>query len=67
MPFDLDRWLARIMQHEMDHLDGTLYVDRMIPRSLAGADDLPRLASMPVSEVLRELVDKDDGETGGGA
>lgn len=22
-------WSARILQHEMDHLDGVLYVDRM--------------------------------------
>ena len=30
-PFELraDGWLARILQHETDHLDGTLYVDRL--------------------------------------
>jgi peptide deformylase len=26
-------WYARILQHEIDHLNGTLYVDRMLPRS----------------------------------
>eukprot|EP00899_Mesostigma_viride_P022505 jgi/Mesvir1/3439/Mv11935-RA.1 len=26
-------WKARILQHEMDHLEGTLYVDRMVTRS----------------------------------
>ncbi|XP_048172462.1 conserved oligomeric Golgi complex subunit 8 isoform X2 [Corvus hawaiiensis] len=26
-------WAARIIQHEMDHLDGTLYIDRMDPRT----------------------------------
>ncbi|XP_062355779.1 peptide deformylase, mitochondrial isoform X2 [Cinclus cinclus] len=26
-------WAARIIQHEMDHLDGILYVDRMDPRT----------------------------------
>ena len=26
-------WQARILQHEVDHLAGTLYVDRMIPRT----------------------------------
>ena len=25
---EVDGWRARIMQHEFDHLDGTLYVDR---------------------------------------
>jgi len=49
-------WAARIMQHEMDHLNGTLYVDRMIPRSFAGEDDLARLSSLPVSDVLDDLV-----------
>ena len=30
-PFEIraDGWLARIFQHEYDHLDGTLYVDRL--------------------------------------
>ena len=26
---DVDGWRARIMQHEFDHLDGILYVDRL--------------------------------------
>jgi peptide deformylase len=29
-------WPARIVQHETDHLDGTLYVDKVLTRSLAG-------------------------------
>lgn len=30
-PYELraDGWLARILQHEYDHLDGTIYVDRL--------------------------------------
>ncbi|KGJ82790.1 peptide deformylase [Cryobacterium roopkundense] len=30
-PFEIraDGWLARIFQHEFDHLDGTIYVDRL--------------------------------------
>ena len=27
--FEADGWFARIFQHEFDHLDGTLYVDRL--------------------------------------
>lgn len=54
----LEGWPARIMQHEGDHLDGTLYVDRMISRSFAGEGDLARLSSTDVGEVLRELVDR---------
>lgn len=28
-------WAARIFQHELDHLKGTLYVDKMNPRTLS--------------------------------
>jgi peptide deformylase len=52
---ELRGWPARIMQHEMDHLNGTLYVDRMISRSLACDAELARLSGMPVSEVLEDL------------
>jgi peptide deformylase len=31
--FEATGWHARIMQHEIDHLRGILYVDRMYPRS----------------------------------
>ena len=30
---DASGWYARILQHEIDHLDGTLYVDRMDTRT----------------------------------
>ena len=35
-PFELAAtgWHARILQHEIDHLDGCLYVDRMLTRTL---------------------------------
>ena len=52
----LEGWPARIMQHESDHLDGTLYVDRMISRSLACDGELGRLGAMPVNDVVLELV-----------
>jgi peptide deformylase len=32
---DADGWYARILQHEIDHLQGTLYVDRMDSRTFA--------------------------------
>lgn len=32
-------WYARILQHELDHLDGTLYIDRMETRSFTTADN----------------------------
>lgn len=51
----LEGWPARIMQHETDHLDGVLYVDRMITRSLASDTEFEALAGLPVGEILREL------------
>lgn len=32
-------WYARILQHEVDHLEGTLYLDRMETRSLTTAEN----------------------------
>ena len=34
-------WHARILQHECDHLDGVLYVDRMDSRTLLAVDHHP--------------------------
>jgi peptide deformylase len=48
-------WPARIMQHELDHLDGTLYIDRMLTRSFATEAELPRLSGMSVEDAKREL------------
>jgi peptide deformylase len=35
-------WYARILQHEIDHLHGTVYVDRMHPRTLMTLDNFNR-------------------------
>jgi peptide deformylase len=35
-------WLARILQHEIDHLNGWLYIDRMEPRSFTSVENLTR-------------------------
>ena len=35
-------WYARILQHEIDHLRGNLYIDRMNPRSFMSVDNLTR-------------------------
>ena len=36
-------WYARILQHEIDHLHGTLYVDRMQSRTFCSLDIYARL------------------------
>lgn len=49
-------WPARILQHEVDHLDGTLYLDRMHTRSFTTLPQLKeRFAGKPIAEVLRAL------------
>ena len=35
-------WYARILQHEIDHLHGTLYIDRMDTRSLSSLENYTR-------------------------
>lgn len=49
LKFQANGWKARILQHECDHLEGVLYVDRMLPRSFSARgggtrlpDDVPR-------------------------
>lgn len=49
-------WYARILQHEIDHLQGTLYIDRMNSRTFTLLDNWGRFwKGKPVPEVLREL------------
>jgi peptide deformylase len=40
-------WYARILQHEIDHLEGTLYIDRMESRTFASARQHPRAITAP--------------------
>jgi peptide deformylase len=35
-------WYARILQHEIDHLNGTLYIDRMQSRSFCSIENYTR-------------------------
>jgi peptide deformylase len=49
-------WPARILQHEMDHLNGTLYVDRMLTRSFMTGDQAKaRFAGKPIAEIRTSL------------
>lgn len=53
---DATGWYARILQHEIDHLRGVLYVDRMNPRSFATQDNYLRIwKDKSISEVKRAL------------
>jgi peptide deformylase len=53
---ELAGWPARILQHEIDHLDGVLYTDRMIARSfMTDVHMKSRSAGRPIGEFLREV------------
>ena len=49
-------WYARILQHEIDHLNGTLYIDRMNSRTLATSENMSRFwQGHSIEQVLTEL------------
>ncbi len=49
-------WYARILQHEIDHLHGRLYIDRMEPRSFMSIDNFGRhWKDMPVQSIRQAL------------
>jgi peptide deformylase len=53
---EADGWYARILQHEIDHLAGMLYVDRMRTCTLTSLENLERFwKDLPTSEVLAKL------------
>jgi peptide deformylase len=53
---EAEGWHARILQHEIDHLKGTLYIDRMWSRSFTSLDQYNRhWKSKSASELVREF------------
>ena len=49
-------WYARILQHEIDHLNGTLYIDRMKTRTLTNAENMTKFwNNQTIEQVLAEL------------
>jgi peptide deformylase len=49
-------WPARILQHEVDHLEGMLYVDRMKTRSFATTEEATaRYGGKPIADVRKML------------
>jgi peptide deformylase len=54
-------WYARILQHEIDHLQGTLYIDRMVSRSFMTLDNLNRYWSDKTLEQFAAALDLSAG------
>jgi peptide deformylase len=53
---DAHGWYARILQHEIDHLNGTLYIDRMKTRTLTTVDNMLRFwTRKSIKQVVTEL------------
>lgn len=49
-------WPARILQHEVDHTNGTLYIDRMLTRSFGTLPQVKaRFGGKPIADVRKEL------------
>lgn len=53
MTVEAKGWYARILQHEIDHLNGSLYIDRMEPRSFSTSENLGRFWQHETIEQIR--------------
>ena len=50
-------WYARILQHEIDHLNGTVYVDRMVTRTLMTIENFTRKwKDVTTAEIRKRLL-----------
>lgn len=53
---EAEGWYARILQHEIDHLNGTLYIDRMWSRSFSSISQYDRhLKQRSQADLLHEF------------
>jgi peptide deformylase len=53
---DASGWYARILQHEIDHLRGTLYIDRMYLRSFTSMENWTRFSKgVPIQKIRAAL------------
>ncbi len=52
---DFSGWQARIVQHETDHLYGTVYIDKAVTRSLINETELWRHQGLSVSTAKKVL------------
>jgi peptide deformylase len=59
---DASGWYARILQHEIDHLNGVLYIDRMNPRSFATQDNHLRIWKDKSIAEVKEALSFREGE-----
>lgn len=54
--YEVSGWVARIFQHEIDHLDGTLYLDRMFSRSFGTNEAISQhFGALSIAEARQRL------------
>ena len=58
-------WYARILQHEIDHLHGHLYIERMRSRTFSSLDNFGRFWKGKSVREIREQVEVEPLEPGG--
>jgi peptide deformylase len=51
---EAEGWYARILQHEIDHLNGILYIDRMLARSFSTVENHERVWKGTPTSIVRE-------------
>ncbi len=56
-------WFARILQHEIDHLNGRLYIDRMETRTFSTMDNIARHWNGVPIPVVREKLGITEDQT----
>ncbi len=62
MVIEASGWYARILQHEIDHLNGAVYIDRMHTRTFMTLENFSRRwKEQSISEVRRALLSTSDG------
>lgn len=62
LAFVAEGWAARIVQHECDHLDGVLYLDRADPRSMAFLPEYKKYGPLVTAEGDEDLEDDEEYE-----
>jgi peptide deformylase len=60
MRIEAQGWYARILQHEIDHLYGRLYIDRMESRSFMSIDNLSRHWKDMTVQTVRQMLGADE-------
>lgn len=51
--WEVSGWPARILQHEVDHINGTLYIDRMLSRTFCSSEELQTRWSNSTPDEIR--------------